>query len=445
MKRLLFILIISILQITLWAQEQPIVYKFSVDETITKSTTRKVELALEEAKELNANIVLIHLNTFGGELEAADQIRTLLLKCEIPVWAYIDNNAASAGALISIACDSIYMNSGASIGAASVVNQNGEIMPDKYQSYMRSLMRTTAESNGRDPEIAQAMVDPDIYIPGVIDSGKVLTFTTEEAIRYNYCEGEYVSVSALLSAGKINNYTIVEQKLSWIEKIILFLISPYISSLLIMAIIGGIYFEMQSPGIGFPLILAIVAALLYFAPHYLGGLAEYWEIALFILGLVLLILELFLFPGFGFCGILGIILMCASLVLVMIFNVGFDFSFTTPKEILEKIILVIFSLIIGTLTSIWLGKKLISAKTRFGTIALKTELHKEDGYIAQGNENIHCIGKTGIAISPLRPCGKVEIEGNIYDAKAQTGFIEKSSPIKVICFNNSQLVVVEES
>lgn len=443
MKRYLLLLIINLCFFVLWGQDVKKIYTFTIDENITNASLRKVEMALEGVKEQNADVLLLHLNTFGGELEAADQIRTLLLRCEIPVWVYIDNNAASAGALISIACDSIYMNEGASIGAASVVDQQGNVLPDKYQSYMRSLMRTTAETNGRNPDIAQAMVDPDIHIDGIIDSGKVLTFTTSEAMKYQFCEGECHSIEEVIAAAHISNYTLIEQKLTWIERVILFLMNPVISSLLIMAIIGGIYFEMQAPGIGFPLIIAILAALLYFAPHYLGGLAEYWEIALFFVGLVLLILELFLFPGFGICGITGIILMCASLVLVMIFNVGFDFSFTAPITILEKFLIVVISLVVGSLISIWLGKKLITAETRFGTLALRTELSKDDGYVSQDLDNNQYVNKIGVAITPLRPSGKVEVDGEIFDAISQSGFIDKGVSIRIIRFDTSQLVVTK--
>jgi membrane-bound serine protease (ClpP class) len=170
-------------------------------------------------------------------------------------------------------------------------------------------------------------------------------------------------------------------------------------------------------------------------------LAEYWEIALFFVGLVLLILELFLFPGFGICGISGIILMCASLVLVMIFNVGFDFSFTTPILILEKFLIVVISLIVGSLISIWLGKKLITAETRFGTLALRTELSKDDGYVSQDLDNNQYVNKIGVAITPLRPGGKVEVDDEIFDAISQSGFIDKGVSIRVIRFNTSQLVV----
>lgn len=408
---------------------------------IAKPAKKKTEMAIQEAKNQHADIIFLRLNTFGGELEAADQIRTMLLKAEIPVYVFIDVNAASAGALISIACDSIYMAPGASIGAASVVNQEGEVMPDKYQSYMRSLMRSTAEKQGRDPDIAQAMVDPDVYIENIIDSGKVLTFTTAEAIQYGFCEAQVSTREEALQAAGIINYTITEQKLTWIEMIIMFLINPAVSGILIMVIIGGIYFELQTPGIGFPLIAAITAALLFFAPHYLGGLAEHWEILIFIVGLILLVVEIFVIPGFGVFGILGIVFIVSSLVLAMIFNINFNFSFTSSTIVFQKIMLVMVSLTVGFGLSIWLGRKLILANTRFGSIALKTELSKEDGYLSQGEGFFHLVGKEGIAQTILRPSGKIEIEGNQYDAVANYGIIERGTPIKVLKFENSQLIV----
>ncbi len=441
MKRIFAILFLLSISLSIFSQESKKIYYFEIDDMIAKPAKKKTELAIKEATIQKADLILLRLNTFGGELEAADQIRTMLLKVEIPIYVFIDVNAASAGALISIACDSIYMSPGASIGAASVVNQEGEVMPDKYQSYMRSLMRSTAEKQGRNPDIAQAMVDPDVYIENIIDSGKVLTFTTAEAIQYGFCEAQVTSKEDAIKASGISNYTIIEQKLTWIEKIIMFLINPAVSGILIMIIIGGIYFELQTPGIGFPLIAAVTAALLFFAPHYLGGLAEHWEILLFIVGLILLVVEIFVIPGFGVFGIIGIVLIVASLVLAMIFNINFNFSFTPSGVIFQKIMLVLVSLTVGFGLSIWLGRKLILANTRFGSIALKTELSKEDGYISQGEGYFHLVGKEGIAETILRPSGKIQIDGNQYDAVAIYGIIEKDTPIKVLKFENSQLVV----
>jgi len=417
------------------------VYYFAIDDVIAKPAQRQTELAVKEAENQQADILFLHLNTFGGELEAAENIRTLLLDAPIPVFVFIDKNAASAGALISIACDSIYMSQGASIGAASVVNQTGEVLPDKYQSYMRSMMRATAIATGRNPDIAQAMVDPDIEVKGISEKGKVLTFTTSEAIKFGFCEGEANSKEEVMKLAGIDDYYFVLQEPGIIEKIIFFLLNPMVSGILIMLMIGGIYFELQTPGIGFPLFAALIAAALYFAPHYLHGLAEHWEIILFIVGIGLIILEIFAFPGFGVAGISGVALVITALVLSMTLNFKFDFTFVPTTTIIKKITLVLGFSSVGLLSSIWLGMKLINANTRLGTIALRTELGKETGFISQDLAMNELVGKTGRATTFLRPAGKVEIETEIYDAISEFGLIDKDAEVKIIRFENSQLVV----
>src|SRR6056297_39868 len=195
---LLIVLMLSSALVTFGGKnDKKLVYKLNIKREIGPAIWRQTQQAFEAADSLGADVFLIHMNTYGGTVLDADSIRTKILQSPLPVYVFIDNNAASAGALISIACDSIYMRPGGSIGAATVVNQTGQAMPDKYQSYMRSTMRATAESKGmitlidgndtiqkwrRDPQIAEAMVDPSVYIPGVIDTGKVLTLTPAEAI-----------------------------------------------------------------------------------------------------------------------------------------------------------------------------------------------------------------------------------------------------------------------
>jgi len=227
------------------------------------------------------------------------------------------------------------MRKGGSIGAATVVDQSGNVVPDKFQSFMRSTMRATAEAKGydtiitgndtilrwrRDPRIAEAMVDPSIYIEGVIDSGKVLTLTADEAIKHGFCEAKAENVKEVLEHAGMKSYRIEEFRPSFLDRIIGFLTNPVVSGILIMIIIGGIYFELQTPGVGFPLAAAAIAAILYFAPLYLEGLVENWEIVIFIVGVILLMVELFAIPGFGVAGISGIILMVAGLTLAMIDN-----------------------------------------------------------------------------------------------------------------------------
>lgn len=421
-------------------QKQLKIYTFTIDEEITTSSERKTKKALQEASEKNADIIILHLNTFGGMLDAADKIRTLILESKIPVWVFIDNNAASAGALISLACDSIYMRPGGSIGAASVVNQNGEIMPDKYQSYMRSLMRSTAQANGRDPNIAEAMVDPRVYIEGINDSGKVLTFTTQEALLNGYCEGSAESIDDVLKNNNISNYTIIEQELSWIDFLIGFLVNPIVSGLLIMMIVGGIYFEMQTPGIGFALLVAIIGAVLFFAPLYLEGLAANWEILVFIGGLGLLAVEIFVIPGFGVTGVAGIFLIILSLTLSMVRNEGFDFAFTGTNSVLKAFSFVLISLTSSFFLSIWLGQKILTS-TRFGELSLMSTQQSSEGFSSADLSLKKLIGQSGIAFTLLRPAGKIEINDEQYDATAETGFIEKGEKIVVIRFENQQLIV----
>jgi membrane-bound serine protease (ClpP class) len=423
-------------------EKEIIVFKFSIKEQIAPPVQRKAQQAFREAAENNADLILIHMNTYGGMVDAADSIRTMILRSNIPVYVFIDNNAASAGALISIACDSIYMTPGANIGAATVVDQSGSQLPDKYQSYMRSMMRATAESKGRDPMIAQAMVDPRIYIEGIIDTGQVLTFTAKEALKYKFCEGIGDSVEDILAIAGIENYTIIEQRFTLLEKIILLLIHPIVSGLLIMVIIGGIYFELQTPGIGFPIAASFTAALLYFAPLYLEGLAEHWEILLFIAGVVLITVEIFVTPGFGIPGILGILAVFSGLVLSMIGNVGFDFSGIKLSGVLQPFFIVIIASFFSMILSFYLSRKIFTT-TIFGHLALDSEQRKESGFTSSYSNYKDMIGMTGEAYTVLRPAGKIVIAGNIFDATAEAGFIDKGEPVRVTGYQTSQLFVTK--
>ena len=437
--------------------DKKLVYKFNIKQEITKATWRQTMQAFEAADSLNADIFLIHMNTYGGTVLDADSIRTRILQSKIPVYVFIDNNAASAGALISIACDSIYMRPGGSIGATTVVNQTGEAMPDKYQSYMRSTMRATAEAHGkdtiisgrdtilkwhRDPLIAEAMVDQRIYIEGISDTGKVLTFTPLEAIENGYCEGLAENIPEVLEKLGVEEYTIVEYEPSWIEKIIGWLVHPMISGFLIMGIIGGIYFEMQSPGIGFPLGIAIFAAVAYFAPLYLEGLAAHWEILVFVIGVILVALEIFVIPGFGIAGISGVLLVFVGLVLSLVNNVNFDFEGVEISGVGSAVTTVAVGVFGGFVISLYLSSKVFGAKSgMFKNMALKTVQNVSDGYVSVEISLFDLKGKTGIAQTVLRPGGKVLIEGEIYDAVAENGFIDKDENILVRKVEATQLYV----
>jgi len=316
-------------------------------------------------------------------------------------------------------------------------------MPDKYQSYMRSMMRSTAEATGRDPEIAQAMVDSRISIPGLIDSTMVLTFTPSEAIANGFCEAEIKSIPDLLNRLQIEDYQIEKQQLKATDRIIRFLINPMVSSILVMMIVGGIYFELQSPGVGFPIAAAILGAVLYFAPHYLEGLVEHWEIALFIVGIGLLIVEIFVIPGFGVSGIMGIIFIISSLALATVRNVGFHFEVPDITKLVYALLYVSISSLAGLGFAFYLTSKLFG-KAQFGQLSLMTVQKNEEGYSIKESSYTNLEGVKGIAQTMLRPSGKVKIENRYYDAIAKVGYIEKGEKIEVVGYANAQLIVLKE-
>jgi membrane-bound serine protease (ClpP class) len=435
------------------------VYTFDITENIAPPSWRLTQKAFEQAESLEVDLIIIRMNTYGGMLNTADSIRTRILNSRIPVWVFIDNNAASAGALIAIACDSIYMRRGASMGAATVVDQQGEVVPDKYQSFMRSMMRATAESHGkdtvitandtiirwhRDPRIAEAMVDPSLYVEGISDTGKVLTFTADEAMEHGYCEGIATELDEVMEQANIQNYHFVRHKPTGLDKVIGFLLNPIVSGILIMILVGGIYFELQSPGIGFPIAAAAMAAILYFAPLYLEGLAENWELLIFVVGMILIAVEIFAIPGFGVAGVAGILMVITGLTLAMIDNIVFDLEWNIAfSEVIKKFFIVISSMFLSLVLSLYLGKQLFTNKA-FSGLALDSELDTEQGFIGVDSNEKILIGKTGIAESVLRPSGKILIGDEIYDAVSEYGFIMKGEEVRVVRYLHGQLYVVKD-
>ncbi len=423
---------------TLLKKENITIYQFDIREEIAPAATRKTSKAVDEAIERKADLILLRLNTYGGLVSDADSIRTRLLNSPIPVYVFIENNAASAGALISIACTKIFMRKGASIGAATVVSGEGQEAPDKYQSYMRSKMRSTAAARGRNPEVAEAMVDGDKVVPGLNDTGDVVTLTTDEAIKWGFCDGSYESVEEMLKGEGIRSYTIEKQRITWIDEAIGFLISPGVSGVLILIILGGIYYEIRTPGVGFPLLASALAALLYFAPLYLEGLAENWEILLFIIGLVLLGLEIFVIPGFGIAGISGLVLLFAALVLSTINNIAFDFgpaSSAAVREALLKVCIALFSF----MALILLTGKSFANSSWIKRISLEAELPA--GASARISESLPQLGDEALSETRLNPQGMIQFGDSYFDAMSLGELIEKGQKVRIIGKKDARYLV----
>ncbi|TPE42126.1 NfeD family protein [Pontibacter mangrovi] len=422
-------LLLCLLPLLAVAQKrQDKVLLMEVKSEIDPRTNRYVELALQEATAQEADHVLLVLDTFGGALNDADEIRTRLLEYPKPVYVFINKNAASAGALISLACDSIYMAPGANIGAATVVGADGQAAPGKYQSYMRSIMRSTAEANGRNPHLAEAMVEASV--DSTLSAGQVLTLTTSEAIKYGFCEGAATNVDEVLEKLQLQDAQIVRYQLSSADRIISFFLNPFISGILLLVIVGGLYFELQTPGVGFPLLAAIVAGVLYLVPYYLNGLAENWEILMFVAGIILILLELFVVPGFGITGISGIVLTVVSLVLVMVNNQLFDFTFVPSENLMKSMIAVVAGMAGAAVVIAITWNRLLHSRS-MQRVVLQNTFHSREGY-RSANSAEHLVGKTGTAHTRMAPSGRVLIDDTLYDAQARDGFIEKGDTVQVI-------------
>jgi len=410
-----------------------------IKSNIDPRTNRYSKLLIEEANNDNYDLVIIEMDTYGGAVNDADDIRTRILDFNKPIYVWINKDAASAGALISIACDSIYMSSGASIGAATVVSGDGTQAPDKYQSYMRSIMRSTAEAKGRDPKIAEAMVDQDIKVDSISQEGKVITFSTKEAIEFGFCDAELNSIDEIMTRQNINNYEIVKFDIGSTENIISFFLNPIISSILILLIIGGLYFELQTPGVGFPIIASIAALVLYLIPYYLNGIAENWEIVLFFIGIVFIALEVFVIPGFGIFGILGLFTSIGALILIMLNNDMFDFTFVVSKDIVNASLSVLISVFAFGILILFGGIRFTDSHA-FKKISLAETQNSDLGYVSKKYSD-NLIGKNGKAFTILRPSGKILINDEIYDATSSGEFIEKNTKVKIISNEGSNLKV----
>lgn len=440
MNRFLSIIATFCIAVTAYASDSlALVYRIRLDQDIDQSAQRLVTVGLDKALKADADYVILDINTYGGAVNAADSIRAAILRFDRPVAAYVNLQAASAGALISIACDSIYMKTGSSIGAATVVNQTGDVMPDKYQSFMRGMMRSTAQANGRDPHIAESMTD----------TAGVLSLTPSEAIEVGYCEGicesEY-EVAQKMTGGKEFVIRNMDDDMTLLDKIIQFLLHPLLQSIFMMMIVGGIFVEIRTPGIGLPLLTAVIGALLYFAPGYLGHLVASWEIILFVCGFILIALEIFVIPGFGVCGITGIIAVIVALAFAMVDNMElFNWDGTLNLQpLIMPLGIVILSSAAAIFGSVWIVKKLYTTRS-FDHIALRKELKAESGFTGVRSDLEAYLGENVTVFTDMRPSGKVITrDGRIIEAALKYGgFASKGTELKVAAIEQGRLYCTE--
>lgn len=444
MKRLVCILF-CLLLLTGAKASEPTVFVLPLQDEVDTHMWLTTKRAIAQAQDHGADLFVVHLNTYGGAVDAADSIRTAIMRLPIPTVAYVDNNAASAGALIALACDTVYMSPGASMGASTVVNTQGEPMPEKYQSYMKSIMRATAQHHGkyfnpadslwhwrRDPAIAEAMVKPD----------KAVSFTSDEAVEVRMADGISPSLKEMIITNFYPQYKQVQFESSFSDSVMGFLTSPVVRALLIALIVGGIWMEMHTPGLGFPSAVAVVAAILYFLPALITGLMPGWVIVLFIAGLVLLALEIFVIPGFGVCGICGIAAILVSMVGAMLYDGGISPQY--GSDILSSITITLVGVMISV-GLVWYLTSKHGPKWVRRHSELQTELRGDNGFIGVDMQPARYIGEIAVAVTDMRPAGKIRIADKDYDAVSITGYIDTGKMVKVVKYENAQLYVVEHT
>lgn len=411
------------------------VYHIKVEGTIDLGLPPYIKRVISEAEKNKAEAIIFEINTFGGRVDAATQIKDLILNTSIPTIAFINKRAISAGALISLSCNKIVMVPGSSIGAATVVDQTGEKASEKAISYFRAEMGATAEKNGRNRLIAEGMVDEDIEIEGLSPKGKLITLTTEEALHWKMADFIVNDLSEIPEHLEIKNKEIIYSKINWAEKVVRFLTDPLVSSLLISLGLIGLFFEIKTPGWGVPGTLGLLFLTLFFGSHYIVNLADIIEIILFIVGAVLLLLEIFVIPGFGVAGVGGIILMIAGIYLSL---VG-QFKHVDPSSFSSAAGYLAFSLILTILGALVIIK-LFPKSSIWRTISLEESQLKDKGYIASRDYRGY-LGKEGKALSPLRPAGIGLFDGERLDVVSEGEFIEKDTPIVISQIDGYRLIV----
>ncbi len=434
MKYNLFFILLLVSGLTASSEAQKVYYG-DIDGEIDLGMAPYITRVVNEAGKNDADAIIFRINTFGGRLDAATQIKDAIIGTKILTIAFINNRAISAGALISLSCNKITMVPGSSIGASTVVDQAGNKQSEKYQSYMRSEMRATAERNGRRTDIAQGMVDERIVIPGLVDSTQLVTLTTDEALKYGIADVQVNNLKDVLKAFNLQGAEIVKVDENWAEEVVKFLNNAIVSSILIMIGFFGLIAEIKTPGWGVPGTVGLIALALFFGSSYILELASIMDILLFVLGLILLALEIFVIPGFGIAGIAGIILIFASIFLSLTPGGPFlDF------DTISVAIIQLTGAILAALILILILAKVLPKSTTFNKLILADEERAEQGFVSYTSEK-ELVGHEGIALTTLRPAGTAEFNGKRYDVVADWEYIEQGSKIVVLRVEGVKVVV----
>ncbi len=424
MKRKILIFLIFILVFTFYnpASAEAEVMLLKLDGEINNAEFAFIDKNLSQAELSGADFAIIEINSLGGFVDPALKIRDRILESEIEVITFVSGRAWSAAALIALAGEELYISPSASIGAAET-RPNEE----KYISALRKEFAATAERRNKNPQIAEAMVDASLEIEGIIEKDKLLTLTAAEALEYQMADYSAPSLADLAAARNIDLAEIRTIEKSNLEKIMGIISSPYISSLVLIIAFSALIFEALTPGFALGGTVGIISLLIFFASHIFTGAIGTGIVVLFIIGVILILAEVFIIPGFGIAGVSGI-----TAVLISLF-----FIFPNTSIAINVLLAVIlFTLVIA----IFMVKKFGSSRF-WKRISLESN---SKNYFSSSSKKDY-LDQEAETLSKLRPAGTIEIDGKRVDAVSEGAFIEKGKKVKVISVSGSRIVVREIS
>ena len=410
------------------------VFRVPVHGTIELGLAPFVERSLRDAQASGARAVILDIETPGGRIDAAQRIVDAVKQSPVPVYAFVDRRAFSAGAMIALSARQVFMVPGGVMGAATPVNGAGEKAPEKIVSAMRSEMRALAEDRGLDPRVAEAMVDESIAIDGVVDGGRLLTLTTDEAVRLGYAQ-QAVDLQAVLAAAGLAGADVRTTDVNWAESLVRFFTHPVVAPMLLSLGFLGLIVEIKTPTFGLAGLAGLGSLGLFFGSHYLIGLAGMEELILLGAGLALLGLELFVIPGFGIAGIAGIGALGAGVVMSLVGSLATGADFAQAFGILSLSAVVV---VVG----VWALVRHLPGSGRFSRsgLLLRDETSRETGYISAAVRS-ELIGAQGVALTDLRPSGAARVGNERFDVTAETDWIPAGAAVRIVRSDGYRLVV----
>ena len=447
-KQILFLTIFYFVNVTDIYSADKVVYRVPIQGVIDLGLPTFIERIIDEAEKNQIQAIIFDIDTFGGRVDAATQIKDAILDSDVPTIAFINRRAISAGALISLSCERIYMTGGGTIGAATAVDMSGNKASEKVISYMREEMASTAENRNRNTDIAKCMVDEELSFSHIVindDSvevtdlegrkeGKLITLTTEQAIKYKMADGSAEDFDELLELIELSDVAVKTLSENWSENLVRFLTNPVVASLLTTFGFLGILFELQSPGWGIPGTFGAVCLTLSLSASVIVKLATKSDLLIVLVGFGLLMVEAFLIPGFGVAGLAGIVVILWGLYMLLLPDVP------VSQEIYDAAMTGLTIGLIGGIFALILLFRLMT-KTKFWVKLTSPEIQsKEEGYNSSlGLE--HLVGETGLATSDLRPSGWVLVNNTKIFVVTEGEFVDKDQQVTIMSVDGNRVVV----